>query len=164
MRVVFFGFVGTAWLAHWLRTRPTTEETAAQSEWFNVLFFSGLLSLLAFAIPLAAGMARARGAASAATVAAGAALVAGIANLFEDGLGIRWMFYATAIATLVLLLALLTLAVTLVFRARGGERTVALVPFGALTGVVFYVAAGGPILFTSWLLAALLALRFTPGR
>lgn len=154
--MIFFGGVGAAFLAHWVLTDPTSDESAAQSEWLHVLAFSALLSLLGVAVLVAASLAPVRGARPAAFGASAGAGIVAAANVFEDGFGLSWVFYVTALGTSILLLALGAWGVAVGFSARGAERVVMLVPLGALIGVVFYVLAGGPIMLATWLLAAVL--------
>jgi hypothetical protein len=56
-------------------------------------------------------------------------------------------------------IGLLALAVALV--TRENQRHFALVPFGTSAAILLYVAAGGPIMLVTWLVAAALALAPT---
>ena len=69
---------------------------------------------------------------------------------FEDGLRIVWARLRprgadSGIATLV----------------QGNGRLTALIPAGTLAAILFYVHAGGPVMFATWLAAAAFAVATT---
>jgi len=123
-----------------------------------VLAFSGVILLLAIAIPLLAQLAGGRSCVRVSLVAAAGAGLSSIANIFEDGLRMSWVFVITAPGSAIQLFGLLLLAIVTALRARGGRRLLALFPAGTATGILLYVVAGGLIMLVTWLIAAVLAL------
>ena len=158
IRFALFAFVGVAFFVYWLLADPSYEEKAAQSEWRNVLAFSSVILLLAFAVPILARLDGRRLASRTSLVAAAGAAVSSVANIFEDGLHMSWVFLFFALGSAVMLLGLLVLTFVFLLDGRRRFRLLALVSAGSIAGVLLFVAAGGPIVLTAWLTAAALAL------
>ena len=158
LRSALFAFVGVAFFAHWVVFDPSYEETASQSEWSHVLEFSGLILLLAIAIPMVAQLVGGRLALWVSVVAAAGAGLSSIANVFEDGLHMSGVFFVFILGAAIMQLGLLALAGVIAFGGRGGYRLLALVPAGTIAGIILFVLAGGPIMLATWLTAAMLAL------
>ena len=160
MRATAFGLVGVAFFLHWTFADPSYEATDSQSEWVYVLSFSGVILLIALAILAVGRLVRTRLVRAAAIAAAAGAIVSSAANVFEDGLGLSWVFFVTVVGIGTMAAALPTLAVLFATLGRGRERLLALAPSGTLAGVLFYVAAGGPIMLATWSFAAVLAAKW----
>jgi hypothetical protein len=163
LRPALFAFVGVAFFAHWVVTDPSFEETATQSEWRYVLAFSGVILLLGLAIPLLAEVVGGRLVFRVSLVAAAGAALSSVANIFEDGMHMEWVFFVFVLGTATMLLALLALTVAIMLTGRGSLRLLAPVPLATAGGILLYVVAGGPLMLATWLTAAALAL-FLPAR
>lgn len=74
LRSALFAFVGLAFSTYWVVADPSFEDSASQSEWSYVLAFSGLILLLAFAVPTLAQLVGGRLAFRVSLVAAAARL------------------------------------------------------------------------------------------
>ncbi len=159
MRAALFAVTGTAFFAFWLIAKPSSEASPSQGEWPNVLAFSAIILTLAFAVPQFAQLAGGRTPFRASLVVAAGSVLSSIANVLEDGFKLEWAFFAFVLGTLIVHIGLLALAVALVMREN--RRHFALVPFGTSAAILFYVAAGGPIMLVTWLVAAALALAPT---
>jgi len=157
-QAALFAFVGAAFLAHWVVADPSYEGSASQSEWAYVLFFSGVILLLALAVPLLARPVDGRLATRVSLVVAAGASLGSIANIFEDGLQVGWVFFVFVLGSAIMLLGLLALTIVIVLTGRGSQRLLAFVPAGTLAAIVLYVPAGGPLMLASWVIAATLAL------
>ncbi len=157
-RAAFFAFVGVAFLAYWVIADPSYDETATQSEWPYVLFFSGVIGLLAFAIPLLARLAGGLAAHRVALVAASGATLSSAANIFEDGLKLEWAFFVFILGGALMNLGLLVLAGAILVTGAGSYRLLVIAPVGTVAGILLFVVAGGPIMLATWLAAATLAL------
>ena len=144
--------------AYWSLAHPSFEQTAAMSEWPTVLLFSAMLFALAAAMPAFGSMVGGRWVVRLAGLAGAVLGVAGIANIFEDGLGLEWVFIIFALCSLLFELALLALTAVIARTARGTRRLLALIPLATGAGVFLMVIAGGPILLVTWLAAAAVAL------
>ncbi|MDP9251526.1 MAG: hypothetical protein M3O80_00845, partial [Chloroflexota bacterium] len=118
-----------------------------------------MILTLAFAVPQFAQLAGGRTPFRASLVVAAGSVLSSIANVLEDGFKLEWAFFAFVLGTLIVHIGLLALAVALVMREN--RRHFALVPFGTSAAILFYVAAGGPIMLVTWLFAAALALAPT---
>ncbi len=162
-RAAIVALVGVAFFAYWVIADPSYDETATQSEWPYVLFFSGVIALLALAIPLVARLTGGRVAHRAALVAASGATLSSAANIVEDGLQIEWVFFVFILGGSIMHLGLLVLAGAILVKGAGGYRLLAIAPVGTVAGTLLFVAAGGPIMLATWLAAAMLALVL-PGR
>jgi ABC-type Fe3+-siderophore transport system permease subunit len=160
---VFFALVGAVFLAHWLLADPSYDESASQSEWPYVLFFSGVIALLALAVPLLARLAERRLAYRISITVAAGASIASVANIVEDGLQIGWFFLVFVLGTALMVLGLAALTIAIAFAGRGGRRLLALVSAGTLTAIILYVVIGGPLMLATWLTAAALALPAESG-
>src|SRR5438093_9640062 len=158
LRSALFAFVGLAFFVYWVVADPSFEESADQSEWSYVLAFSGVILLLAFAVPTLAQLVGGRLAFRVSLVAAAGATLSSVANIFEDGLQMSWVFFVFILGTAFIQLGLVALTGVIAFTGRGGYRLLALVPAGTIAAIIFFVVAGGPIMLVSWLTAAMLAL------
>ena len=157
-RAAYFAFVGVAFFAYWVVADPSYDESPTQSEWPYVLSFSGVILLLAFAVPAVARLAGGRLAQRVALVAASGASLSSAANIFEDGLQLEWVFFVFILGGAIMNLGLLVLAGVLLVTGPGRYRLLAIAPVGTVAGIVLFVAAGGPIMLATWLAAAALAL------
>ena len=130
-RAALFGLTGLLFFGSWLVTDPSFDVSPIQGEWPFVLAFSALILTLALAVPQFADMVGGRAAFRASRTVAVGAVLSSAANI---------------------------LALAIVLVARDGQRHFALVPAGAIAGLLLYVVAGGPLKLVTWLLAAGLAL------
>jgi hypothetical protein len=158
LRSALFAFVGLTFFGWWVVADPGFEESASQSEWNYVLAFSGVILLLAFAVPTLAQLVGGRLAFRVSLVAAAGATLSSLANIFEDGLQMSWVFFVFILGAAFMQLGLLALTGVIAFSGRGGYRLLALVPAGTIAAIILFVVAGGPIMLASWLTAAMLAL------
>jgi hypothetical protein len=154
MRPGLFALTGIAFFAYWALARPSFEATAAQSEWPTVLWFSATLSGLAVALPVFGRMVGGRWVARLALLAGAGTGVSSLANIFEDGLHIEWVFAVFIVAEVVTLVSLLALTVVIAATRRGSGQLLALVPAGTALGLLLFVYAGGIIMLATWLGAA----------
>jgi hypothetical protein len=122
VRAVFFALVGAVFLAQWLLADPSYEESASQSEWPYVLFFSSVIALLALAVPLLARLAERRLAYRISIAVAAGAWIASIANIAEDGLEIGWFFFVFVIGTALMALGLAALTIAIAATTWAGVR------------------------------------------
>ena len=116
--------------------------------------FSGALLSLAVALPVFGRMVGGRWVARLSFIAGSGVALSSIANVFEDGLRIEWVFFVFILGEMILLAGLLALATAIAWTGRGRYRLLALVPLGTGTGVILFVVAGGPIMLVTWLAAA----------
>jgi hypothetical protein len=158
LRSALFAFVGFAFFVYWVVADPSFEESADQSEWSYVLAFSGVILLLAFAVPTLARLVGGRLAFRVSLAAAAGATLSSVANIFEDGLQMSWVFLVFILGGAFMQLGLLALTGVIAFSGRGRYRLLALVPAGTIAAIILFVVAGGPIMLASWLTAAMLAL------
>jgi hypothetical protein len=158
MRTGLFAAVGVAFFTHWTVSDPGYEETASQSEWPNVLGFSGVILGLALALAVFGRMVGGRPAFVSSLVAAAGAALSSLANVVEDGLQHEWAFLAFVAGSAVLLAGLVALAGAAALGGRGWLRLLGLVPAVTAAAIALYVAAGGPVLLVTWLAAAAVAL------
>ena len=157
LRAAFFAFVGVAFFTYWVIADPSYEGSATQSEWPYVLAFSGVILLLAVAVPALAWLVEGRFAHRIALVAASGATLSSIANIFEDGLQLEWVFFVFILGTAIMQLGLLVLTGVILVTGAGAVRLLGLVPAGTAVGILLFVAAGGPIMLATWLAATTLA-------
>jgi hypothetical protein len=157
LRSALFAFVGLAFFVYWVVADPSHEESADQSEWSSVLAFSGVILLLAFAVPTLARLVGGRLAFRVSLVAAAGATLSSVANIFEDGLQMSWVFLVFILCEAFMQLGLVALTGVIAF-SGGRYRLLALAPAGTIAGITLFVVAGGPIMLASWLTAAVLAL------
>lgn len=158
LRAFYFALVGSGFLAYWVIADPSYDVSDSQDEWAYVLAFSGVILSLAFAIPLFAQLAGGRWALRIALVAAAGSLLGSLANIFEDGFQVDWVFFMFVLGGAIELVGFLALAVVLAGGKRGSQRLLALVPLGTAVAVIAFVPAGGPLMFATWLGAAAWAL------
>ncbi len=159
----FFALYGCAFLAWWVVADPSHEVSETQDEWPYVLAFSGVILLLGPAVLLYARLVGDRLAFRASLVVVAGAVLGSVANVFEDGLQIEWVFFVFVLSLVLIDLGLIALVIVLAVRERGGRRFSVLVPAGALAAIVFGVEIGGPLMLVTWLGAAVVALAL-PGR
>jgi hypothetical protein len=157
LRSALFAFVGLAFFVYWVVADPSHEESADQSEWSSVLAFSGVILLLAFAVPTLTRLVGGRLAFRVSLVAAAGATLSSVANIFEDGLQMSWVFLVFILCEAFMQLGLVALTGVIAF-SGGRYRLLALAPAGTIAGITLFVVAGGPIMLASWLTAAVLAL------
>ncbi len=157
LRSALFAFVGLAFFVYWVVADPSHEESADQSERSSVLAFSGVILLLAFAVPTLARLVGGRLAFRVSLVAAAGATLSSVANIFEDGLQMSWVFLVFILCEAFMQLGLVALTGVIAF-SGGRYRLLALAPAGTIAGITLFVVAGGPIMLASWLTAAVLAL------
>lgn len=154
MRPVLFALTGAAVFAYWALGRPTFQASAAQSDWPTVLWFSASLGLLALSLAVFGRLGGRRWAARLSLVASVAFASASVANIFEDGLHLEWVFAAFVLGELVALISLMALTVVLAVTGRGIGRLLAVVPGGTALGLILFVVAGGIIMLATWVAAA----------
>jgi hypothetical protein len=156
-RSLLFAVTGVALFVFWVVAHPSTEMTASMTEWPNVLWFSATLLLLAISIPVFGRMVGGPMVVRTATIAGAGVGLASVANIFEDGFRMDGFFFAFILGTLILDVALLALAVVIARTLPGRYRLLAVIPLGTLTGILIFVAAGGPVMLVTWLAAAAMA-------
>ncbi len=154
MRPALFALTGVALFLYWALGKPTFDAAASQSEWPTVIWFSATLALLAVALPVFGRMVGGRWVFRLAIVAGAATGLSSVANIFEDGLRLDWVFAVFIVGELVSLVSLLALAVVIAATRRGSRRLLALVPAGTALGLLMFVYAGGIIMLATWLGAA----------
>jgi len=162
LRVAYFALVGSGFLAYWVIADPGYDVSDSQDEWAYVLAFSGVILSLAFAIPLFAQLAGGRWALRIALVAAAGSALASLANIFEDGFQIDWVFFVFVLGAAIQLVGFLALAVVVAVGKRGSQRLLALVPLGTAVAIIAFVPVGGPLMFATWLGAAVWAFTVCP--
>ncbi len=158
LRACYFALVGSGFLAYWVIADPSHDISDSQDEWSYVLAFSGVILSLAFAIPLFAQLAGGTWTLRIALVAAAGSALSSLANILEDGFQIDWVFFVFALGAAVQLVGFLALVVVVAIGKRGRQRLLALVPLGTAIGIIGFVEAGGPLMFATWLGAAVWAL------
>jgi hypothetical protein len=161
LSAALFALVGVAFLLHWVLADPGFDESEAQDEWTHVLGFSTALLLLAVALPVFARLVGKPKAVRVSPLAAAGAALSSAANIVEDGLNAGWAFFVFVLGTGALGLGLLVLTAVIAAVARGSRRLTALVPAGTLAALIFYVHAGGPVMFATWAAAAAFAVATT---
>ena len=150
-----FAFVGVAFLLHWVLADPGFEASNTQDDWRHVLGFSAALLSLAVALPMFAQLVGKRDVLRVSLVAAAGAALSSAANIVEDGLHMDWAFFVFVLGTGALGLGLVALTAAIATpTAHGTGRLTALIPAGTLAPILFYVHAGGPVMFATWLAAA----------
>ena len=161
-RSLLFAVTGILWLVSWV-AGPSFEMTASMAKWLVVLSFSAALLSLAVALPVLGRMVGGRWVVRLASIAAAGAGLCSVANIFEDGIQIEWVFYVFVLGLLILDVALLALTVVIALTFPDRYRLFALIPAGTLAGILIFPVAGGPILLVTWLAAAAAAV-LTSGR
>lgn len=161
LAAALFAFVGVAFLLHWVLADPGFEASDTQDDWRYVLGFSAALLSLAVALPMFAQFVGRRGVLEVSLVAAAGAALTSAANIVEDGLHMGWAFFVFVLGTGALGLGLVALTALIATAAHGTGRLTALVPAGTLAAILFYVHAGGPVMFATWLAAAALVVATT---
>jgi hypothetical protein len=157
LNAALFACVGVAFLLHWVLADPGFEASDTQDDWRYVLGFSAALLSLAVALPVFARLVGIRDVLRVSLVAAAGAALSSTANILEDGLHMGWAFYVFVLGTGALGLGLVALAAAIAAFVQGNGRLTALVPVGTLAAILFYVHAGGPVMFATWLAAAAFA-------
>ena len=148
---------------YWVVVRPSTQLTYAQGDWPNVLWFSALLLSLGLAVLLFGRMVGGETVTRWTTVAGAAVSLASLVNIVEDGFRIEAAFLLFVLCILTLDIALIGSVVVIARAPIDRYRLYALVPAGTLAGILFFIAAGGPIFLVTWLGAAAAALRMASG-
>jgi hypothetical protein len=164
LSATFFVVVGVSFCAWWVVADPTHEISDTQDEWPYVLAFSGVILLLAIAVPLFARL-------------IGDALVlrfrsswpgapsSGVSRTFSRTVSVSKGSSSSSFFCLMIIdLSLLALVILLAVRERGGRRLLALVPAGTLLAIIFAVEVGGPLMLVTWLGAAFVAVAVPPHR
>lgn len=154
MRPALFALTGVALFAYWALGKPTFEAAASQSEWPTVIWFSATLALLAVALTVFGRMVGGPRVVRLALIAGVAMGLSSVANIFEDGLHLDWVFAVFIMGEVVSLVSLLALTVVIGATRRGSGRLLALVPAGTALGLLLFVSAGGIIMLATWLGAA----------
>ena len=154
MRPALFTLTGIAFFAYWALGRPTFDATESQTEWPTVIWFSATLALLAVALPVYGRMVGGRWVVRLAFVAGAAMGLSSVANIFEDGFRMDWVFAVFILGEAVALVSLLALTVVIAATRGGSGRLLALVPAGTAIGLLMFVYAGGIIMLVTWLGAA----------
>ena len=128
-RAALFTLVAMLFFVHWQVADPSYDAPAFQSSWNYVLLFSAAILGLAFAVPAFAGLLGGQGAFRASLVVAAGAVLSSFSNILEDGLQMKWAFFAFVLGSAIIGAGLLALTAVTAFR-RGGQRILALVPAG----------------------------------
>lgn len=161
LRALFLALAGVAMFAYWATFDPTNDAKASQFEWQFVIGFTGALLLLAFALFLFGDTVGGKWEKRFARVAALGSGLSGVANVFEDGFGIEWVFFVFILGTAVSLLGLIALAIVLAAKRPGSRKLLALFPASTVVGIIGFVAFGGPLLLVTWVGAAFVAFKNT---
>lgn len=90
---------GIGLFVYWVVVRPTAEASATQFQWPYVLWFSGTILTLAFAVPAFGRMIGGKWVVRLALVAGATAAWNSAVNIVEDGFGQDWAFVLFAIGT-----------------------------------------------------------------
>jgi hypothetical protein len=151
---------GTGFFVYWVVVRPTAEASPTQTQWPYVLWFSGTILTLAFALPAFGRMAGGKWIVRLALVAGLIAAWNSAVNVIEDGLGQDWAFVLFALGSAGLLISLVALASILAVHGKAWGRALALVPLGTAGAVLTFVKVGGPLMLVTWLAAAMVAARW----
>ena len=157
LRAALFALVGVGFFTHWVVTDPSRDGPIVTA-WPHVLAFSALLLTLAVALPVYGRMVGGRWVLRLSLAAGAGAALASVANIFEDGLQMDWVFFVFIMATAIINLALLALTVVIARTGRSSHRLLALIPAGTLAAIIFNVWAGGVVMLVTWLAAAAVAL------
>ncbi len=124
-----------------------------------MLVFSGVLLAFAVALPVYGRMVGGRWVLRLSLVAGAGAALGSVANIFEDGFGIGWVFFVFILGMAIIDLALLGMTVVIARTGHGSNRLLALIPAATVAAIIFNVLAGGVIMLVTWLAAAALALH-----
>jgi hypothetical protein len=162
-RSLLFALTGMLWFGSWVAP-PSFELSPSMTKWLVVLWFSASLLSLAAALLVFGRMVSSRQGARLARVASASAGLCGVANIFEDGVQIEGFFYVFVLGLLILDVALLALTIVIARAAPDGYRRLAVIPAGALAGILLFPVAGGPIALITWLAAAAAAQKMASGR
>ena len=128
-------------------------------DWGAVWSYTLALLLLAPSVLLLGRLAESRSVDAVAAVTAIAAIVAGVANLLEDGLGMKGFGVVYVAGFLTALLSLLPLAVTL---WRAGAPRLALLAVVLFLGLATFTLGGGVIVLGAFAALALRPAWFQP--
>ncbi len=154
---------GISFFVYWVVVRPTAEASPTQTQWPYVLWFSGMLLTLAFAMPAFGRMAGGKWVVRLALVAGATAAWNSAVNVIEDGLGQDWAFVLFALGSGGLLISLVALGSILALKGHAWRRALALIPLGTGGAVLAFVKIGGPLMLVTWLAAAVVAARWREG-
>jgi hypothetical protein len=157
-RALLFALTGILWLVSWV-VPPSFEMTPSMAKWLVVLLFSAALLSLAVALPVFGRMVVGPPVVRSATFAGAVASLMSVANIFEDGFQIEWVFFVFVLGLLTLDVALLALTIVIAWRAPGRYRLLAAIPAGTLVGILPFPFVGGPMMLITWLAAAAAALK-----
>jgi hypothetical protein len=159
VRATFLALAGIALFAYWVIFDPTNDAKSSQSEWRFVIGFSAALLILAVAILLYGDMVGGRWVRRLSIGAATGLVISGVANVFEDGFSIDWVFFVFVLGTATTLISLIGTTVAITATNQGRQRLLALVPGCTVIAVIGFVAIGGPLMLITWLTAAALSLK-----
>jgi hypothetical protein len=162
-RALLFALTGILWLVSWV-VPPSFEMMASMAKWLVVLLFSAALLSLAVALHVFGRMVGRPSVVRLATFAGAVASLMSVANVFEDGLQIEWVFFVFVLGLLILDVALLALTIVIVRTAPDRYRLLAVIPAGTVAGILLFVVAGGPIMLVTWLAAAVAAVKIREWR
>lgn len=154
-----FALAGIALFTYWAIFDPTSDAKASQFEWPFVIGFSAALLILALAVLLFGDMVGGRWVRRLSKVGAIGLAISGVANVFEDGFGIDWVFFVFVLGSATTLISLIGATVAIVATHQGSRRSLALVPACTVVAVIAFVAIGGPLLLLTWLTAATVSFR-----
>ena len=154
VRVVFV-LLGAVWAVRSVQSfsDPDFTDPGTVSDWVAVLLVTVGLALLPIALVFLTAVTgrRERAVRWLVPITAVGATVAAIANLAEDGLGIDAAAVAYYLGAATMLVGLVLLAVVLVV---GRPRWPALVVLGTVVGLIGLESAGGLLIMTVWVVAA----------
>jgi hypothetical protein len=159
VKAALFVLTGIESLVYWVVVHPTSDVTTQQASWPYVLWFSATLLLVGSAVLVFGRLMGGEGPRRWAIVAFVAISLASLANIVEDGFHVDEAFLLFITTGLAFDIALIALAIAIALTAESRHRLLAVVPLGTLAAILFFVAAGGPMLLIAWLIAAAAALR-----
>jgi len=87
------------------------------------------------------------------------AAFAGLSNLLEDALQMRFAFWFFIVGTVLTILGLIAFTLVVAGVCRGRRRLLAAVPAATLVGVLLFEEGGGVLIAAAWLIAAAISLR-----
>ena len=161
-RSALFALTGILWLMSWV-VGPSFEMAPSMERWLSVLLFSASLLSLAVSLLVLSRVAGGRDVIRLATIAGAVAGLMSIANVFEDGFQIDWVFFVFVAGLLILDVTLLALAIVIARTTSGPYRLLAVAPAGTVVGILIG-PTGVFIILIVWFIAAVAVLGMLPAR
>lgn len=150
-RIAIVVLAGLTWAARSLQSfaDPAYTDPVSLFDWFSVVSFSGAFLLTAAGLLILRENVRpAMNVSVAIAIVVVACVVAGVANLLEDGLGLRGLGTLFAIGSLTAWIGLFVIAAML---GISRDRSLAYVPLLTAIGFAFFQVGGGVITLVGWL-------------